>query len=99
MVWDESKIFKILRFYNSFIDAPKIKKLTNIRLLKELPFYEEVNIIKNKTAYSGYPQSYNIEIIDKKGVIIQLKGSKISIENLFIDLLMEMKGFKYQIAL
>ena len=45
MYWDESKIFKILPFYNSFIDVPKIKKFSNIRLLKELPFYNELNII------------------------------------------------------
>ena len=89
MVWDESKIFKVLPFYNSFIDVPKVKKLSNIRLLiKELSFYDELNIIKNKTAFSGYPQSYKIEIVDKKDVITQLKSSEIRIENLFKDLLM-----------
>ena len=99
MYWDESKIFKILPFYNSFIDVPKIKKFSNIRLLKELPFYDELSIAKNKTALNGHARGYNIEIIDKKDVIIQLKSSEISIENLFKDLLMEMKGFKYQITL
>ena len=58
-----------------------------------------MNIVKNKTAFSGYAQSYNIEIIDKKDVITQLEGSEMSIKNLFKDLLMEMKGFKYQITL
>ena len=38
-------------------------------------------------------------IIDKKKVITQLKASETSIKNLFNDLLIEMKGFKYQIAL
>ena len=99
MLWDESKIFKILPFYNSYIDAPKVKKLSNIRLLKELPFYDELSIVKNKTAFSGYAQSYKIEIVYKKDMITQLKSSEISIENLFKDLLMEMKGFKYQITL
>ena len=99
MVWDESKIFKILPFYNSFIDVPKIKKLSNIRLLKELPFYDELNITKNKTAFSRFAQSYKIEIIDKKDVITQLKSSEISIKNSFKDLLIELKGFKYQINL
>ena len=99
MVCDESKIFEILPFYNSFIDVPKIKKLSNIRLLKELPFYDELNIIKNKTTFSGYAGSYKIEAIDKKDGIIQLKSSEISIKNLFKDLLTEMKGFKYQITL
>ena len=99
MPQDESEIFKILPFYNSFIDVPKIKKLSNIRLLKELPFYDELSIVKNKTAFIGYAQSYKIEIVDKKDVIIQLKSSKMIIKYLFKDLLMEMKGFKYQITL
>ena len=91
---DESKIFKILPFYNSYIDVPKVKKV-----LKELPFYNELSIVKNKTAISGYAQSYKIEIVDKKDQITQLKSSEISIENVFKNLLMEMKGFKYQITL
>ena len=96
MLWDESEIFKILPFCNSYIERPKIKKLNNMELLKQLPFYDDLNIVKNKTAFSGYAQSYKIEIIDKKDVIVQLKPSKISIENLFEDLLVEIKGFKYQ---
>ena len=40
-----------------------------------------------------------MEIIDKKDVIIQLKAGEISIKNLFKYLLIEMKGFKYQITL
>ena len=57
MYWDESKIFKILPFYNSYIDIPKIKKSSNIRLLKELPFFNDLNIVKNKTAFNGHAQS------------------------------------------
>ena len=67
--------------------------------MKELPFYDELNIVKNKSAFNGHAQNYIIEIIDKKDVIIQLKSSEISIEILSKDLLMEMKGFKYQITL
>ena len=99
MLWDGSKTFKIFPFYNSYIERPEIKKLSNARLLKELPFYDDLNIIKNKTAFSGYAQSYKVEIVDKKDVITQLKASKISIENLFKDLLVEMKGFKNEITL
>ena len=54
MLWDESKIFKILPFCTSYIDVPKVIKLSNIRLLKELPFYDELSIVKNKTAFSDY---------------------------------------------
>ena len=32
--------FKELLFFNESIDKPKIKRLTNINLLYELPFYE-----------------------------------------------------------
>ena len=99
MLWDESEIFKILPFYNSYIERSKIKKLNNVQLLKELPFYDELNIVKNKAAFSGYGRSYKIEIVDKKDVIIQLKSSKIRIKDLFKDLLIELKGFKYQILL
>ena len=90
-----------LKYYHftSYIERPKVKKLSNIRLLKELPFYNELSIVKNKTAFSGYAQSYKVEIADKKDVIVQLKSSKMVIKDLFKDLLVEMKGFKYQITL
>ena len=41
-------------FYNTFIEVPKVKKLNNVQLLKELPFYDELSIVNNKTAFSGY---------------------------------------------
>ena len=58
-----------------------------------------MNIVKNKTIFSGYAQSYKIEIVDKRDVVVQLKASKISIVELFKDLLIELKGFKYQTTL
>ena len=51
-----------------------------------------MSIVKNNTAFSGYAQSYKIEILDKKDVIIQLKSSEIVIVEFF-------KGFKYGITL
>ena len=39
------------------------------------------------------------EVIDKRDVIVQLKASEISIVELFKDLVIELKGFKYQITL
>ena len=65
MHWDANKIFQASPFYNTFIEKPKVKKLNNVELLKELPFYDELSIVKNKTAFSGYAQSYKIEIADK----------------------------------
>ena len=73
--------------------------MNNVQLLKELRFYDDLSIVKNKTAFSGYTRSYKIEIADKIDVIVQLKASKISIKELFKDLLIELKGFKYQITL
>ena len=97
--WGANKIFKILPFYNSHIDQPEVKKLNNVELLKELLFYDDLNIAKNTAAFSGYAQSYKTEIVDKRDVVIQLKASKISIVELFKDLLIELRGFKYQINL
>ena len=74
-------------------------ELLNVELLKELPFYDELCVVKNKTAFSGYAESYKIEIIDKRDVIVQLKTSELSIIELFKNLLNELKGFKYQITL
>ena len=42
--------------------------------------------------------SYKDEIVDKKDLIVQLEASKSSIKDLFIDLLNQTKGFKYQIT-
>ena len=67
--------------------------------MKELPFYDDLSIIKNKSVVSGYARTYEIEIVDNKDVIEQIKSSEISIKGLFKDLLIELKGFKYQITL
>ena len=99
MHWDAKELFKIFPFYNIFIDNPKVKKLNNVELLKELSFYDELSIVKNKTAFSGYAQSYKIEIAGKTDVIVQLKASELSIVELFKALLIELKGFQYQITL
>ena len=90
--------FKELPFYNSFIEKPKIKHLTNINLLAELPFHKQRSVIKSDQAFSGCAMSYKVEIVEKKHPIEQLKASKWSIKNLFSDLINEIKGFKYQIT-
>ena len=58
--------FKELPFYNKRIEKPKIKRLKNIDLLSELPFYEELNVIKTNYAFRGYAMSYKVEKIEKK---------------------------------
>ena len=42
--------------------------------------------------------SYKVKIIEEKDPIVQLEESKLSIKNLFNNLLNETKGFKYHIA-
>ena len=61
-----------------------------------IPFYEQLSTIKTDQAFKWYTMSYKVEIIEKRDPIVQLKASKLSITNLFSDLLNETKGFKYQ---
>ena len=99
--WNEKQIrdlFQILPFYNTFIEKPETKMLSKVKLLQELPFNDELNIIKKSSAFSGYEKSYKVEIINYKDPLFQLQASKSSIKDLFRDLLNEMKGFKYQIT-
>ena len=77
----------------------KLKKLSNVELLNELPFYDNLNIKEILKAFKRYAKSFSIEIIDSKDHLIQLNASKLSIRDLFKDLLYEMKGFKYQITM
>ena len=95
---DAADYFKELPFYNKPIKKPKVKRLKDIDQLIELPFYEQLDVIKTDEAFSGYAMSYKVETVEKKDPIVQLEASKLSIKNLFSDLLNETKGFKYQIT-
>ena len=95
---DAVDYFKELPFYNKPIKKPKVKRLKNIDRLAELPFYEQLSVIKTNQAFRGYAMSYKVEIIERKDPIVQLEASKSSIKDLFNDLLNETKGFKYQIT-
>ena len=93
---DVVEYFKELPFYNKYIEKRKIKRLKNNHLLSELPFYEELNVIKTNHAFRGCALSYKVE---KEDSIKQLGANKLSIKDLFSDLLNETKRFKYQITL
>ena len=80
------------------IEKPCIERVKNIDLLHELPFYDELSTVKISQAFKGYVRSYKVEIIISKDPLTQLEASKSSIEDLFKDLLDEIKGFKYQIT-
>ena len=64
--FDIVEYFKELPFYNKHIEKPKIKRLKNIDLLSELPFYEQLNVITTNHAFREYAMSYKVEIIEKK---------------------------------
>ena len=49
--------FKKLPFYNKHIEKPKLKRLKNIDLVSELPFYEGLNVIKASHAFRGNTMS------------------------------------------
>ena len=95
---DPADYFKELPFCNKPIEKPKVKHLKNIDQLAELPFFEQMSKIKTNHAFRGYAMSYKVEIIEKNNLIVQLEASKLSIKDLFSNLLNETKGFKYQIT-
>ena len=97
---DAVDYFKELPLYNKPIEKPKVKRLKNIDRLIELPFYEQLGVIKTDQALNGYAASYKVPIVKfrRKDPTVQLKASKLSIKNLFSDLLNETKAFKYQIT-
>ena len=94
---DAVDYFKELPFYNKPIKKPKVKRLKNIDGLAELPFDEQLSVIKRDQAFRGYAMSYKVEIVERKDPIVQFKTSKSGIKDLFNDILNETKGFKYQI--
>ena len=79
--------FKELPFFNVSTEKPKIKRLSNISLLAELPFHDQLSIRKTNKAFSGYAKSYKVEIVERKDPIVQLEASKLSIKNLFSNLI------------
>ena len=66
--------------------------------MHELPFYDELSIVKISEAFKGYARSHKIEIIDSKDPLVQLEASKSSIKDWFEGLLDGISGFKYQIT-
>ena len=90
--------FNELPLYNRYIKKPRVKRLKNIDLLSERPFYEELNVTKTNHAFRGYATSYKVKLFEKKDPIEQLEGSKSSIKDLLSDLVDETKGFKYHVT-
>ena len=64
--WDTKKLFQARPFYKSFIEKPNIKHLSNIELLHELPFFDELSVVEISRAFRRYARSYKVEIVDSK---------------------------------
>ena len=63
---DAVDYFKKLTFYNKLIEKTKLKRLKNIDRLAELPFYEQISVIKTSQAFRGYSMSQKVEIVEQK---------------------------------
>ena len=50
---DTGDYFKELPFYNKPMEKPEVKRLKNIDRLAELPFYEQLSVIKTDQAFRG----------------------------------------------
>ena len=53
---DENEIKRLIKeqpFYNVTIEKPKVKHFSNVDMLNELPFYDELNIVKTAKAFSN----------------------------------------------
>ena len=83
-----NKLIEKLPFYNKLIEKPKVKYLKNIDQLAEIPFYEQLSVIKANQAFR-YVMSYKVEIVERKIPIVQLETTKSSIKDLFSDLLIK----------
>ena len=62
---DVINCFKEFPFCNKSIEKP-VRSSKNIDPLVELPFYEQLSVIKTDQAFKGYAMSYKVEIIEKK---------------------------------
>ena len=68
-------------------------------MLSELPFYEELDVLKTNPAFRGYRMSYKVKLVEEKDLNEQLEARQLSINDLLNDLLNETTSFKYQITL
>ena len=50
-------------FYKQPIKRPRIKKLNNQELLRELLFYDDINISRNERALRGYTETYKVVLL------------------------------------
>ena len=73
-------------FYKQPIKKPHVKKLSNRKLLRELPFYDDINISRKQRVFKKYAETYEVEIINNKSLSDLFSVSKNSIKHLFDEL-------------
>ena len=61
--------------------------MKNYELLRELPFYNGINISRKDRAFTGYAETYKVEVINNKSLSDLLHVNKNSTKNLFHELL------------
>ena len=79
------KLLSEQQFYKQPIKKTRFKKLTNQDLLGDLPFYDDINILRNERTFRGYAENYKVEIINNRNLSDLLSVIKNSIKNLFDD--------------
>ena len=67
--------------------------------MRELQFYDDINISKNERTFRGYAETYKVEIINNRNFSDLLSVIKNSMKNLFDELLRKNRGFKYIISI
>ena len=72
--------------------------MKNYELLRELPFYDDINISRKERALRVYAETYKVEIINNKSLSDSLSMSKNSIKYVFDELLREKRDFKYVLS-
>ena len=65
--------------------------MNNCELLRELPFYDDINISRKERALRGFAETYKVEITNNKSLSDLLYVSKNSIKYLLDELLREKK--------
>ena len=66
MNWDAKNIFQVLPFYNTFIEKPEIEKLSNVELIQELPFYDELSIVKLQIHFVDMQEVIKLKLLIKE---------------------------------
>ena len=62
-------------------------------MLRELPFYDHINISRKERAFKRYDETYDIEIVNNKNLTNSLVLNKSAIKDLSSNLLREKREY------